>query len=106
MPAWMMLTVQAVAGPPAPAKPIPLERPCPPAKPGEEIVVCARPNDQFRVRPLPERFTVERGPPKAETAVNGVGTVAVEADQGADAQGGPITRAMIRLRVPIGPKTR
>lgn len=106
MSAWIMLTMQAVAGPSSPAKPIPVEHPCPAAQPGEEIVVCARPNDQFRMRPLPERFMAERAPPKAATTIKGVGTVAMEADQGADAQGAPITRAMIRLRVPIGSKKR
>lgn len=106
MPAWMMLAMQAVAGPPSPAKQVPVERPCPAPQPGEEIVVCARPNDRFRLKPLSDRYTAERAPPKAETAIDGVGTVAVEAERAADAQGAPINRAMIRLRVPIGGKPR
>ncbi|WP_140418397.1 5'-nucleotidase [Sphingomonas mucosissima] len=85
MPAWMMLALQSVAGPPSPAKPIPVERPCPAAQPGEEIVVCARPDDQFRLKLLPDRFTAERTPPKAETAIGGLGNVAVKANRGADA---------------------
>lgn len=106
MPGWWLLVLQTIAGPPSAPKPVLVERPCPAAAPGEEIVVCARPNDQFRLKALPDRFTAERAPPRAETAINGVGTVAVEAEQGADAQGAPISRAMIRLRVPIGPKKR
>ncbi|ONF96002.1 hypothetical protein [Sphingomonas jeddahensis] len=68
--------------------------------------MCARPNDRFRLKPLPERFVAERAPPKAEAAIPGVGTVAAEVDQGADAQGGSINRAMIRLRIPLGAKKR
>ena len=102
----MMLAVQAVAGPPAPVMRAPTERPCPVAQPGEEIVVCARPNDRFRLKPLSGQYTAERAPPKAEAAIKGVGAVAVEAERAADAQGAPINRAMIRLRVPIGGKKR
>ncbi|KKI19610.1 hypothetical protein XM50_08505 [Sphingomonas sp. Ag1] len=97
-----MLTVQAVAGPPAPVARAPVERPCPVAKPGEEIIVCGRSGDAFRLKPMPDRYAPERAPPKAETAINGVGTLAAEAERAADAQGAPINRAMIRLRVPIG----
>ncbi|MDF2495687.1 5'-nucleotidase [Sphingomonas sp.] len=106
MAAWVMFAVQAVAGPPSPVVRAPVERPCPTAKPGEEIIVCARPDDAFRLKPIPDRYTAERAPPKAETALKGVGTVAVEAEQAADAQGAPINRAMIRLRVPIGSPKR
>jgi hypothetical protein len=106
VPGWWMLALQ-VAGPPAPvaAKPV-TERPCPAPKPGEEIVVCARPNDQFRLKPLPERYTAERSPPKAETSIAGVGTVSAEAEQARDAQGGAINRAMVRLRIPLGGEKR
>lgn len=101
-----MLALQGMAGPPLPVPRTTAERPCPIARPGEEIVVCARPGDRFRLKPLADRFQAERTPPKAETAINGIGTVAVEAERGADAQGAPINRAMIRLRVPIGGKKR
>jgi hypothetical protein len=102
MPGWWMIALQ-VAGPPAPgpAKGVP-ERPCPAARPGDEIVVCARPNDVHRLKPLPQRFTAERAPPKAEAAIAGVGTVAAEVEQARDAQGAPINRAMMRLRIPLG----
>lgn len=106
MSGWLMLALQ-VAGPPAATPPKrPSERPCPVPKPGEEIVVCARPNDAYRLKPLPERYVAERAPPKAETAIAGVGTVAAELEQAADAQGAPINRAMIRLRIPLGAKKR
>lgn len=103
MPGWWMLALQSVAGPPAPvpSRPPP-ERPCPIARPGEEIVVCARPHDIYRLKPLSDRFTVDRSPPKAATSIAGVGTVAAELEQAADAQGAPINRAMIRLRIPLG----
>lgn len=106
MPGWWMIALQ-VAGPPAPSpvKPAP-ERPCPAAQPGEEIIVCARPNDVHRLKLLPERFTAERAPPKAETTIAGVGTVAAEVEQARDAQGAPINRAMMRLRIPMGAKKR
>lgn len=101
-----MLALQ-VAGPPA-SVPVrrEAERPCPTPEPGAEIVVCARPNERFRLKPLPERFVAERAPPNAEAAIAGVGTVAAEVEQARDAQGAPINRAMIRLRVPIGGKKR
>lgn len=106
MPGWWLIALQ-VAGPPAPVqiRPAP-ERPCPAPKPGEEIVVCARASESFRLEPLPERFVAERPPPKAETSIAGVGIVAAEVEQGADAQGGPVNRAMIRLRIPLGGKKR
>ncbi len=106
MPGWWLLALQ-VAGPPAalPARRAP-DRPCPVAKPGEEIIVCARPDDAYRLKPMPERFTPERSPPKAEAAIAGLGTVAAEVEQARDAQGAPINRAMIRLRVPLGGNKR
>lgn len=99
---WLTLALQA-AGPPVPLPPRrSSDRPCPVARPGEDIVVCARPNDQFRLKPLPDHFVVEREPPKAAVAIAGVGALAAEVEQGADAQGGPINRAMVRLRIPLG----
>ncbi len=107
MAGWVMLALQMVAGPPAPVPPRRAsDRPCPVAQPGEDIVVCARPNDQFRLKPLPDRFVADRTPPKAETSIAGVGRVAAEVEQGADAQGGVINRAMIRLRIPLGRAAR
>lgn len=99
---WLMLALQ-VAGPPAPVPPKrPSDRPCPVAQPGEEIVVCARPNDEFRLKPLAERYSADREPPKAQVNIAGVGAVAAEVEQGRDAQGGPVNRAMVRLRIPLG----
>ncbi|QNE30968.1 hypothetical protein F1C10_02685 [Sphingomonas sp. NBWT7] len=103
MAGWMMLALQVIAGPPAPVPPRrATERSCPVAQPGEDIVVCAPPNDTYRLKPLPGRFAADRTPPKAETTIAGVGRVAAEVEQGADAQGGVINRAMIRLRIPLG----
>ena len=103
---WFFLALQA-AGPPVPASARRLpDRPCPVARPGEEIVVCARPQEEFRLGPLPDRYVGERTPPKAAVGIAGVGTVSAEAEQGADAQGGPVNRAMIRLTVPLGGSKR
>lgn len=107
MSAWLMLALQTVSGPPAPVPARrPSDRPCPVAQPGEDIVVCARRNDEFRLKSMPERFVAERTPPKAQIGIAGVGTLAAEAEQGADAQGAPINRAMIRLRIPLGGEKR
>ena len=106
MAAWFLVALQ-VAGPPAPAPPRrPSDRPCPVPQPGEDIVVCARPNDSFRLKPVPERYSAERAPPKAEASIPGFGAIVAEAERGADAQGAPINRAMIRLRVPLGGEKR
>jgi hypothetical protein len=103
---WLLIALQAV-GPPAPLPATrPSDRPCPVAQPGEDIVVCARPNEQYRLKPLTRRFTAERTPPKAQVGIAGVGTVAAEVEQGADAQGGPVNRAMVRLRIPLSGKAR
>ncbi|WBH16390.1 hypothetical protein [Sphingomonas radiodurans] len=99
---WLMFALQ-VAGPPAPVPPNrSSDRPCPVAQPGEEIVVCARRDDEYRLKPLTGRYDFDREPPKAEMAIAGVGKVAAEVEQGRDAQGAPINRAMIRLRIPLG----
>ncbi len=106
MPSLLMFALQ-MAGPPdgVPTRRA-AERTCPVARPGEEIVVCARSDDRYRLRPLPEPPTEEWLVPKAEIGIAGVGKVAVEAERAADAQGAPINRAMIRLRVLLGRKDR
>lgn len=102
MVALLMIGLQ-VAGPPAPVTPIrvPTLNPCPVASDTDDIVVCARPNEADRLRPLPEKYVRRDGPPKAEVRVFGDAKLAVEAEQGADAQGGPINRAMVRLKIPF-----
>lgn len=66
-----------------------------------EIVVCARPQEAFRLKRLPDHYTPARPLPKAEVKVFGNAKLSAEAEQGADAQGGPINRAMIRLKIPF-----
>lgn len=102
MVAWLMVGLQA-AGPPAPVTPMKLQiaKPCPAATETGDIVVCARSNEADRLRPLPEKYVRRDGPPKAEVRVFGDAKLAAEAEQGADAQGGPINRAMIRLKLPF-----
>jgi hypothetical protein len=103
----LLLAWQAAAGPPAAVPPRPRsDRPCLPGL-DDEVVVCARTGDSpYRLRRLPERYsTAPDALPKAQVAALG-GTVSVEGEQGADAQGGPINRAMVRFRLPLGRKPR
>jgi hypothetical protein len=104
----VMLQVATVAGPPA-APPIVIPKPIQATgdcaaghqpKDGE-IVVCARPQEAYRLRPLPDRYTASKSLPKAEVKVFGNAKLSAEAEQGADAQGSPINRAMVHLKIPF-----
>ena len=105
----VMLQVVTVAGPPVPPprvvpKPIEVTGPCAAGhqpRQDDEIVVCARPQEAFRLKPLPDRYTPQSGIPKAEVKVFGNAKLSAEAERGADAQGGPINRAMVRLKIPF-----
>ncbi len=96
-----MLTLflaQAVAGPNLPAPPRPRsDAPCPVAS-GDEVVVCGRADDRYRLRPLPAGAD-KPAIPKAEIGLGHGTRLGVEAEQGQDAQGGPINRAMVRLKI-------
>lgn len=95
---WTMLLAQAVAGPTLPAPPRPRsDAPCPLAT-GDEVVVCGRADDHYRLRPLPARAD-EPAITKAEIGLSHGTRLGVEAEQGQDAQGGPINRAMVRLKI-------
>ena len=104
----VLLVLQAVSGPPAP---VPERRsssdyrPCPRGS-DNEVVVCARPPDEFRLKPLPDRYVQPAGPPRAEMRVFGDSKLSLDAEQGADAQGGAINRAMVRLKIPLGGKRK
>ena len=104
MAVWIAFALQAVAGPPGlPPSPklraAPRCTPDPDAAP-DDVVVCGRRDEPYRLKPLPELYVTPDRLPKAEADV-GVGKLAVETEQGSDAQGGAIPRAMVRLKIPL-----
>ena len=95
---WTMLLAQAVAGPNLPPPPRPRsDAPCP-ISTNDEVVVCGRTDDHYRLRPLPARAE-EAAIPKAEIGLGHGTRLGLEVEQGQDAQGGPINRAMVRLKI-------
>jgi hypothetical protein len=104
----VLLVLQAVSGPPAPVPArsrVADEQPCP-RGPGGEVVVCARSPDQYRLKPLADRYVEPTALPRAEIGVLGDSKMSLEAERGADAQGGTINRAMVRLKIPLGGKRK
>ncbi|WP_419809622.1 hypothetical protein [Sphingomonas sp.] len=97
----VVILVQAVAGPflPAPSRPRG-DAPCPPPSADGEVVVCARDQERYRLR-TPPTVDGRDGPPRAAVRVFGDAKLGAEAEQGRDAQGGPINRIMVRLKVPF-----
>lgn len=94
------MLLQAVAGPPAPTAPKPRElAACSrDAAPGE-IVVCARGQEQFRLRPLsPRAGADDPALPKAQVEVAPGVSLAAEAEQG-NVGNIPTNRALMRLKL-------
>jgi hypothetical protein len=96
------LLLQAVAGPVLPPKPPRHDVPCAANSEGGEIVVCARPNDAYRLKSLPDRAD-DPAIPKAEIGL-GAGRLAAEAEQATLASGTQSQRLMIRWKLPLGRK--
>lgn len=96
---------QAVAGPHLPAPPRPRsDKPCPvSAEPGD-VVVCARSQDAYRLKPLPSAPD-EPVIPKAEFGL-GATRVAAETEQTQLAGGAQSKRLMVRFKIPIGRKAK
>lgn len=95
------LLLQAAAGPPAERTRIAPPAPaCGTTAPDGEVVVCATPQETFRLRALPQRYDADAPAlPKAETRVGGA-TIAAEGE--AAGVGGFVSnRAMVRLKVPF-----
>lgn len=99
----LALLLQSVAGPPVPRalRPSPprVALPCPVTRPGEEIVVCARPTDQ-RLAPLPQPTQPPRGDPLSfRLPGGGSGNIhAIRTElPGAIGQGAAVT-----LKIPFG----
>ena len=91
--------VQAVAGPSLPVARRPSAAPCPVGATAD-VVVCARPQDSYRLKPLPPRAD-EPAIPKAAVGFAG-GTLAAEAEQATLAAGQQSRRLMLRWKVPLG----
>ena len=70
---------------------------------GDEIVVCADPDDpeRHRLRPIPhaERFEDQEGLPKAQVALGENSSMAAEVDSAEMAGGVVSKRIMVRLKV-------
>ncbi len=95
-----LILLQAVAGPvlPLPARPR-VSAPCPVIA-TDDVVVCARSNEPFRLRPLPDRPERD-GPPRAAIRLGNT-SLAAEVEQATLAGDVPSRRAMLRLRLPFG----
>lgn len=98
---WLIL--QAVAGPalpaPRPVKPRPVVPTCIPSTDPNDITVCARTDEPYRLKKLPAGMERDEALPKAQIGVAG-GTLAVEGEQ-AEVGGIPSRRAMVRFKVPF-----
>ena len=96
---WAVL--QVVAGPVLPAaRPRRADAPCPVAQAAsDEVVVCGRDDDRYRLKPLPPR--PDKPPiPRAAMALPGGGKAAAEVEQGS-VGGVPSNRLMLRLSRPF-----
>jgi hypothetical protein len=97
----LMLLLQA--GPPDAAPRPRIARPCPPETPetpSGDVVVCGRRDqEEFRLRPLPDRYEAAEGLPRAATKL-GPGTISAETEQ-VDVGGFPSRRAMVRFKMPL-----
>ncbi len=96
---WALL--QMVSGPVLPvARPRRSDAPCP-ATPAasDEVIVCGRDDDRYRLKPLPLR-PEEPLIPKAAMALPGGAKAAAEVEQGS-VGGVPSNRLMLRLSKPF-----
>lgn len=94
--------LQAVSGPVLPLPPRPRsDAPCPIVNTAD-VVVCARPGDAYRLRPLPDRAE-EPAIPKAEVRIGNT-ALAAETEQATLAGGQQSKRLMLRWKVPLGGK--
>ena len=98
----LLLGLQSAAGPPASdAERLRTTHDCESGggEPGD-IVVCGRPDDdQYRLKPLPERYREDSVIPRAEFDAAG-GKIAAEAER-KDVGGFPSNRIMLRWKVPL-----
>ncbi len=98
----LILGIQTASSPPPRQNDlrVPIRKRCTPGGPDDEIVVCGRSDpDQYRLKPLPDRYEPPNGPPRAELNLSEREKLGVELEQGSDAQGGAINRAMVRYKL-------
>jgi len=100
----MMMTVQAIAGPPLPAelrpvRPTPAATPCNQPDAAGDIVVCGRAAGGNRLERLDPARYAER-PIRARTTIGKVAASAA-AEQGGLPDGRSAPRAMLRFRLPF-----
>ncbi len=98
----LILGIQTAGGPPPRQDDlrVPIQKRCTPGGNGDEIVVCGRTDpDQYRLKPLPDRYEPPKGLPRAELKLSDREELGVEVEQGSDAQGGAINRAMVRYKL-------
>lgn len=95
------LQASAVSGPPldVPRKLRATNACKPDAADPDAIVVCARRDEPYRLKPLPQRAD-DPAIPKAETTLLGKTRLAVEGEQ-AGVGGFVSNRAMVRLKIPF-----
>jgi hypothetical protein len=82
-----------------------VEQPQPECEPseGDEIVVCAEPedNERYRLRPIPDAEQFEKDESKAEFGIGDGAVMAVETESAALGGGVTSPRLMIRIKVPF-----
>lgn len=99
----ILFLAQAVAGPVLPATPRPRrDMPCPVDADTDDVIVCARDPDAYRLHPVPERFR-RGGLPEARIHL-GSTALAAETEAAGLPGGVPINRIMFRLKIPLGAK--
>ena len=92
--AWLALAAQAALTQPIP--PLELLARCHQGE-GDEIVVCARPNDQrIREQPAPAG---QPAIPRAESRLSGNTKLSVDAESAGLAGGATSNRAMVRVKI-------
>ena len=97
----LLVLLASQAGPPdllpATSPKLSARRECRTDQTGDEIVVCGRSDEEFRLRPLPDRY--ERSAARAEFDLGGA-KLAPQVQQGS-VGGIPTNRVMLRLRIPL-----
>ncbi|MBB5696919.1 hypothetical protein [Sphingomonas yantingensis] len=98
----LILGIQTAGGPSArqDVLRVPIQKGCTPGGTGDDIVVCGRTDPaQYRLKPLPDRYERPNSPPRAKLKLSEREKLGVEVEQGSDAQGGAINRAMVRYKL-------
>ena len=101
----VLLLAQAIAGPVLPAVATPhVRQRCPTDLSPDEVVVCARDPDAYRLKAVAPTAVGDGLPPAAVRI--GKSTLAAEAEQAQLLGGAQSQRLMVRLKVPFGGKAK